>query len=134
VKTHSKLPEGVAVGATGGGAIGAIAAGLAAVGALAIPGVGILAAGPIVAALAGAAAGGAAGGLIGGLIGLGIPEHEATTRHTVNVITKDPGIRNNDSADRDKCHIASYPRRLHAVTSRRFSAVAKKYKKADKSM
>jgi ferritin-like metal-binding protein YciE len=38
--------------------------------------VGLLVAGPIVAALAGAGAGAAAGGVIGGLIGLGIPEHQ----------------------------------------------------------
>lgn len=78
VETKSKMAQGAALGGTTGGALGAIAAGLAAVGALAIPGVGILAAGWIVAALAGAAAGGAAGGLVGGLIGLGVPEHEAT--------------------------------------------------------
>ena len=42
-----------------------------------IPGVGIVAAGPIFAALAGAGAGAAIGGLTGGLIGLGMPEHEA---------------------------------------------------------
>jgi hypothetical protein len=36
-----------------------------------------VAAGPIVAALAGAGAGGATGGLVGGLIGAGIPEVEA---------------------------------------------------------
>lgn len=78
VETKSKMAQGAAIGGTTGGALGAIGAGLAAVGALAIPGVGILAAGWIVAALAGAAAGGAAGGLVGGLIGLGVPEHEAT--------------------------------------------------------
>jgi hypothetical protein len=45
---------------------------------MAIPGVGLsIAAGPIVAALAGAAAGGAAGGMTGGLIGMGIQEYEA---------------------------------------------------------
>ena len=37
----------------------------------------LVAAGPIVAALAGAGVGGAAGGFVGGLIGLGVPEHEA---------------------------------------------------------
>lgn len=77
VETKSKMSEGAAVGGVSGGALGAIVAGLAAVGALAIPGVGILAAGPVVAALAGMAAGGAAGGAVGALIGLGIPEHQA---------------------------------------------------------
>src|SRR5262249_3994707 len=73
IAAKSAGPEGVATGATIGGALGAIAAGAAAVGTVAIPGIGILA-GPLVAAIAGAGAGGAAGGAIGGLIGLGIPK------------------------------------------------------------
>jgi len=77
VKKTSKVPEGTATGATVGGVIGAVAAGLAAVGSLAIPGLALVAAGPVVAALAGLGAGAAAGGLTGALIGLGIPEHEA---------------------------------------------------------
>ena len=57
-----------------GGALGW----LVGIGALAIPGLGpVIAAGPIVAALAGVGAGGALGGLAGALIGLGIPEYEA---------------------------------------------------------
>jgi outer membrane lipoprotein SlyB len=48
------------------------------IGALAIPGLGpFIAAGPLMAALAGAAGGAAAGGLTGALIGMGIPEYEA---------------------------------------------------------
>lgn len=77
VESSTKAPEGAAVGAGLGGVLGAIAAGLVAVGTVAVPGVGFFAAGPIVAALAGAGAGGAAGGLMGGLVGMGIPEHEA---------------------------------------------------------
>ena len=51
---------------------------LAGIGALAIPGLGpLIAAGPIVATLAGAGAGGAVGTLVGSLIGMGIPEYEA---------------------------------------------------------
>ena len=51
---------------------------LAGVGSIAIPGIGpFLAAGPIMAALAGVGVGGAAGGLAGALIGAGIPEYEA---------------------------------------------------------
>ncbi|MBU6953332.1 MULTISPECIES: hypothetical protein [unclassified Hahella] len=73
---HSKLPEGVAVGATTGGVLAAVAGGLTAVGAVATAGAGLLAAGPFVAALAAGGAGGAVGGLIGGAIGLAIPEHE----------------------------------------------------------
>jgi len=48
------------------------------IGALAIPGVGpLIAAGPIMGALAGLGVGGAVGGLIGALVGMGIPEYEA---------------------------------------------------------
>jgi hypothetical protein len=75
---HSKAPEGASAGAGGGAAIGGVLGWLVGIGALAIPGVGpLVAAGPIVAALAGAGAAGAAGGLVGGLIGAGIPEIEA---------------------------------------------------------
>ncbi len=86
VKTGSKVGEGAAIGAGVGGAILAIAAGLTAVGVLASGGLGLVAAGPIVAALAGAGAGAAAGGLVGGLIGLGVPEHEA--KYYEGVISK----------------------------------------------
>jgi hypothetical protein len=77
IDKKTKAPEGAATGATIGGVIGAVAAGLAAVGTLVIPGLNIVAAGPIVAALAGLGAGAATGGLVGALAGLGIPEHEA---------------------------------------------------------
>ena|SRR5258706_2314507 len=74
----SKAPEGVAAGAGTGAVLGGTLGWLAAAGTVTIPGLGpLLAAGPIVAALAGAGAGGAVGGLTGGLIGLGIPEYEA---------------------------------------------------------
>jgi hypothetical protein len=75
---NSKAPEGIATGAGAGAAVGGVLGWLIGVGALAIPGVGpLVAAGPIVAALAGAGAAGATGGLVGGLIGAGIPEVEA---------------------------------------------------------
>lgn len=77
LKKSTKAPEGAATGATIGGVLGAVAAGLAAVGTLAIPGLALVAAGPVVAALSGLGAGAATGGLAGALIGLGIPEHEA---------------------------------------------------------
>ena len=74
----TKAPEGAATGAGSGAAIGATLGWLAAVGTLAVPGVGpLMAAGPILAALAGAGAGGAVGGVAGALVGLGIPEYEA---------------------------------------------------------
>jgi hypothetical protein len=75
----SKLSEGAAIGATTGGALGAIVGSLVAVGSLVVPGLAFVAAGPLVAALAGAGAGGAAGTLIGGLVGAGIPEVEASS-------------------------------------------------------
>lgn len=75
---HTKAPEGAATGAGTGAAVGGVLGWLVGIGALAIPGVGpLVAAGPIVAALAGAGAAGATGGLVGGLIGAGIPEIEA---------------------------------------------------------
>lgn len=75
---NTKAPEGVTTGATSGAVIGGTLGWLAGIGVLAIPGVGpFIAAGPIMAALAGAGAGGAAGGLIGALVGVGIPEYEA---------------------------------------------------------
>jgi hypothetical protein len=75
---NTKAPEGTAAGAATGGIIGGTLGLLVGLGALAIPGVGpLLAAGPIVAALAGVGAGGAAGGMIGALVGMGIPEYEA---------------------------------------------------------
>lgn len=76
VETHSKLAEGAAIGAGTGGAIGALVAGLTLVGAVATGGAGLLVAGPLVAALAGAGAGAAGGSVLGGLIGMAIPEHE----------------------------------------------------------
>ena len=75
---HTKAPEGAAVGATAGGAIGGTLGLLVGLGALAIPGLGpFIAAGPIVATLAGAGVGGAVGTLTGALVGMGIPEYEA---------------------------------------------------------
>src|SRR6266403_4109438 len=74
----TKAPEGAATGAGTGAVIGGGLGWLAGIGALAIPGVGpFIAAGPIVAALAGVGVGGAVGGITGGLVGLGIPEFEA---------------------------------------------------------
>lgn len=74
----TKAPEGVATGATAGVIVGGGLGWLAGIGSLAIPGLGpLIAAGPIVAALAGAGVGGAVGGIAGSLIGMGIPEYEA---------------------------------------------------------
>ena len=74
----TKAPEGTAVGATTGGVIGGTLGILAGIGALAIPGLGpFIAAGPIMAGLAGLGVGGVVGGLVGALVGMGIPEYEA---------------------------------------------------------
>jgi hypothetical protein len=75
---NSKAPEGAATGAGSGAVLGGTLGLLAGIGALAIPGVGpLIAAGPIMAALAGMGVGGAVGGLTGALIGMGMPEYEA---------------------------------------------------------
>src|ERR1700680_1194193 len=77
----TKAPEGTAVGVTSGGLIGGTLGLLGGVGVLAIPGLGpFIAAGPIMAGLAGLAelgVGGAVGGVTGALISMGIPEFEA---------------------------------------------------------
>ncbi|MGE5365605.1 MAG: DUF3341 domain-containing protein [Bacteroidota bacterium] len=78
LEKSTKAPEGATTGAGTGAVIGGALGWLAGIGALAIPGIGpLIAAGPIVAALAGAGAGGALGGFTGSLIGMGIPEYEA---------------------------------------------------------
>jgi len=73
----TKAPEATTGAGTGvvlGGALGW----LLGVGALTIPGLGLfVAAGPIMATLAGAGVGGTVGGIAGALIGMGIPEYEA---------------------------------------------------------
>jgi hypothetical protein len=74
----TKAPEGTAAGASSGAVIGGALGWLVGIGALAIPGLGpFIAAGPIMAALAGIGVGGAVGGFTGALIGMGIPEYEA---------------------------------------------------------
>jgi hypothetical protein len=74
----SSSVKGAGNGAVLGGTLGGIIAGLTTVvGLVAIPGFGILAAGPIVAILAGAGAGAATGTVAGALVGAGIPDAEA---------------------------------------------------------
>jgi hypothetical protein len=97
---NTKAPEGAATGAGTGVVLGGAMGWLMGIGALAIPGLGpFIAAGPIVAALAGAGVGGTVGGIAGALIGMGIPEYEAK-RYQGRV--KDGGILlsvHSDSSD-----------------------------------
>jgi hypothetical protein len=75
---NTKAPEGATSGVVAGGVAGGVLGWLTGIGALAIPGLGpLIAAGPIVAALAGAGAVGTLGGIVGALAGMGIPEYEA---------------------------------------------------------
>jgi len=74
----TKAWEDAGKGAAIGGGVGATLAAIAAIGTtLALPGLGLLIAGPIAAALAGGGAGALTGGLIGALVGAGIPEERA---------------------------------------------------------
>ncbi len=73
-----KTLEDAGKGAAIGGTLGAIIGGIAAIGtSVVLPGLGLIVAGPLVAALTGAGAGGLTGGLIGALVGHGIPEEHA---------------------------------------------------------
>ena len=79
---HSRAAAGAGAGAAFGGVVGGGAGLLAGLGMLAIPGVGpVVAAGWLVAAVAGVAAGAAIGGATGGIIGAmvreGVPEEHA---------------------------------------------------------
>jgi hypothetical protein len=74
----NKALEGAGTGSAVGITLGAIAAAIAVAGTtLIIPGLGLVIAGPLVAAAAGAGAGGVAGGVIGALVGAGIPKERA---------------------------------------------------------
>ena len=76
--TSSQLGDDVAAGMATGGVVGGLGGVLLGLGALAIPGVGpIIAAGPLVAGLAGAGIGAAVGGLVGALVNWGVPPAEA---------------------------------------------------------
>jgi hypothetical protein len=76
--TSSAAAEGLGVGGVIGTAVGAAVAAVAAIGtSVVIPGLGLIVAGPIAAALAGGGAGAVTGGVLGALIGAGIPEANA---------------------------------------------------------
>jgi hypothetical protein len=110
----SEAAEGAGIGATAGAIAGGAAGLLASLGLLAIPGIGpLLAAGPIVAILAGAGVGAAAGGLVGGLIGLGIPEHEAEIY--AEGVNRGGTLLSVDAADADADRIAAVLSQHNAV-------------------
>jgi uncharacterized membrane protein len=77
VEEDNKADEGAATGAAIGGIVGTALSTLTTAGVMVIPGLNLVVAGGLVAALAGLGAGAATGGLIGGLIGAGIPEQTA---------------------------------------------------------
>ncbi len=78
VETITKAPQAATTGTGSGAVIGGTLGWLAGIGALVIPGIGpFIAAGPVVAALAGAGVGGALGGIGGALLGFGISEVHA---------------------------------------------------------
>jgi hypothetical protein len=70
----NKALEGAGVGGGIGAVAGGALAAIAVAATVAIPGLGLIVAGPIAAALMGAGAGAVAGGAIGALVGAGIPE------------------------------------------------------------
>jgi hypothetical protein len=75
IAAGATISEGSKAGAIGS-ALGALAAGFVSLGIIS-PGIGLVAAGPVLATLAGVGAGAFAGGLAGGLVGLGIAETDA---------------------------------------------------------
>ena len=75
---HTKSPESAVTGAVIGVIVGGVLSWLIGVGIIAVPGVApLIAAGPIMAALAGAGALGIVFGIMGALIGMATPEYEA---------------------------------------------------------
>jgi hypothetical protein len=78
IRKDTKAPEAAVTGGGSGALLGGALGWLAGIGLLAIPGLGpFVAAGPLMAALAGVGVGGAVGSIVGALVGLGMPEYEA---------------------------------------------------------
>lgn len=78
----NKALEGAGLGGAIGGATGAIVAAILTVGTMVmLPGTGVVIAGPVVAAFAGAGAGGLIGGLIGLAVGARIPRDRVNTNN-----------------------------------------------------
>src|SRR2546423_6210538 len=82
IETGTRAADGLGYGAAVGGAVGAVLAALAAGGTnVVLPGVGLIVAGPLAAAPAGAGAGGAAGGVGGPPLRPGHPGHKGEGLH-----------------------------------------------------
>ena len=78
----SRAAEGAGIGGAIAGTLVAAGAAVAAIGtSLIVPEAGLVLAGPLVAAFAGAGAGAAGGGLLGALVGWGIPEERVKRFH-----------------------------------------------------
>src|SRR5919107_1744569 len=103
IETRTHAADGLGYGAAVGGTVGAVVAAIIAVGTnVVLPGLGLVIAGPLAAALVGAGAGGAAGGLLGALIGWGIPEE--TVKHYEQGIKNGGilmGVKPKTEADRE---------------------------------
>jgi hypothetical protein len=114
VKTPGEIEvSGTAAGAVTGGVLGGAAGLAASLAGLTIPGIGpIIAAGPIVAALAGAGTGAIAGGLIGALTDLGVSRDDAAyyaesvRRGGALVTVKTDASRSEEAADIMRRHDA----------------------------
>ncbi len=92
-------------GAAIGGVLGGVGALLLELGVVAIPGVGpFLAAGPIVATIAGLVAGGAVGGIVGALVESGIDEDDAKEYETY-IERGDILVAVDEKADLDRDHV-----------------------------
>ena len=79
-KTGDAALKGAGAGSAIGGVAGAIAGAIAAIGtSLVIPGLGLVIAGPLVAAFAGAGAGGVGGAIVGALSNAGLSDDVSTT-------------------------------------------------------
>jgi hypothetical protein len=86
----TRAPEGATAGAVTGAITGGVLGWLVGINALVLPGIGpSIAAGPLMAALAGVGVGGTSGGIAGALVGMEIPEYQAK-RYEGHV--KDGGI------------------------------------------
>jgi hypothetical protein len=74
---EEEIAAGAGIGAVTGGALGGIIGLLVGAAAVTLPGIGVVIAGPLAAALGGAGLGAITGGIAGGLTSIGVSEEEA---------------------------------------------------------